>query len=75
MSKLLTVDAAAEYIGVGVQKLKQLAIPRRRVHTGQKGLRYYTVDLDKWLDSLPKEGEHVQTKTDWLAQLDAAHQT
>jgi len=76
--KLLGERAAADYLGVGLDKLRASGIARRRVYPGQKGLKYYTKDLDDWLDALPKEsdkeGENVSQKTDWLAKLDAAHQ-
>lgn len=65
--RCLSVAEAAQYCGMGRDKFKVLCpIPRIRVHEGPKGLRYDKNRLDKWIETLPVEGEDGPAKINWL---------
>lgn len=62
---LLTESGAATYLGISPSKLRELALPRRKL--GRKRL-YDRRDLETYVDSLPYEGEesHPDEGETWL---------
>ena len=63
---LLTESGAATYLGISSSKLRDLALPRRKL--GRKRL-YDRRDLENYVDSLPYEGEesHPDEGEKWLS--------
>jgi hypothetical protein len=55
--RLLNVDEAAEYCGIGrVSFLSNCPVRAKRIRPGQRGLRYDVRDLDEWIDTLGAAG-------------------
>lgn len=61
MKALLTTREAAEYLGYGVQAMKNSRAeggklggiePPKHTNVGEKTVRYKRTDLDKWIEEL-----------------------
>lgn len=55
--RMLTREQAANYCGQGSRFRSHCPVRPKRVAPGQQGLRYDRVELDRWLDTLPKDGQ------------------
>ena len=74
VKRLLTVDEAAEYCGMGRESFhSNCPVKPKRVRPGQRGLRYDVRELDAWIDTLGGDGATAD-KTDWLARFDGPDQ-
>jgi hypothetical protein len=71
-SRLLRAADAASYCGVGLDTfLKTCPVQRRRIHPGDKGLRWDVHLLDEWIDNLPLHGTPATvTPEQYLEALD-----
>jgi predicted DNA-binding transcriptional regulator AlpA len=70
--RLLTIEEAAQYCGIGRESFGvNCPVRPKRVRPGQRGLRYDVRDLDEWIDTLGLAGD-VNGLSDerWLAKLD-----
>jgi predicted DNA-binding transcriptional regulator AlpA len=72
VKRLLTMDEAAEYCGMGRESfLHNCPVKPKRIRPGQRGLRYDIRELDVWIDSLGGDnGPGTADATDWLVRLD-----
>jgi predicted DNA-binding transcriptional regulator AlpA len=77
IKRLLTIDEAAEYCGMGRESfLHNCPVNPKRVRPGQRGLRYDIRELDAWIDTLSTDddGTSAADTTDWLVRLDGTDQ-
>lgn len=65
---MLTRVQAAEYTGLGTRFVRVCVVRPRRVAPGQQGLRYDREELDRWLDTLPKDGQDTRSHN-WLERV------
>jgi predicted DNA-binding transcriptional regulator AlpA len=76
--RLLTIDEAAEYCGIGRESfLYNCPVRPKRIRPGQRGLRYDIRELDAWIDTLSAgddDGTTAADTTDWLVRLDGTDQ-
>lgn len=63
-ARMLTRVQAAEYSGLGTRFARCCPVRPKRVAPGQQGLRYDRAELDRWLDTLPKDGQDA-TRQSW----------
>mgnify|MGYP000940831895 CR=1 FL=1 len=66
--RMLTRAQAAQYSGLGTRFARCCPVRPRRIAPGQQGLRYDRAELDRWLDTLPKDGQDARP-SDWLARV------
>jgi hypothetical protein len=77
IKRLLTIDEAAEYCGMGRESfLSNCPVKQKRIRPGQRGLRYDIRQLDAWIDTLSADddGTAAADTTDWLVRLDGTDQ-
>jgi predicted DNA-binding transcriptional regulator AlpA len=72
MKRLLTINEAADYCGIGRESFADhCPVKPVRIRPGQRGLRYDLRAIDAWIDSLSDPNEaQGQHQIDWLAKLD-----
>jgi predicted DNA-binding transcriptional regulator AlpA len=75
IKRLLTIDEAAEYCGMGRESfLLKSTVKPKRIRPGQRGLRYDIREMDVWIDTLGADDDRGTTDatdaTDWLVRLD-----